>query len=172
MSLLLSLWLYHAHITPAMIKTNTGQQGEEKETTRETKSGSRFKGGGAQTEEEWVRQADIHLHRGPSNKMQIMGKDCVWHRQSLWVCVLEVNPCGWVYDITDKGQWVWGWGQSSTSDIIQSVYMCPRESSSQKQGKGSVSHCTRDTFWYQSWWKLDQRKVKYFSQQFLQGYQG
>lgn len=76
----------------AMIKTNTGQQGEEKETTRETKSGSRFKGGGAQTEEEWVRKADIHLHRGPSNKMRIMGKDCVRHRQTSWVCVLEVNP--------------------------------------------------------------------------------
>lgn len=35
-SLLLSLWLYRAHIAPAMIKTNTGQRGEEKETTRET----------------------------------------------------------------------------------------------------------------------------------------
>lgn len=26
-------------------------------------------------------------------KVQIMAKDCVRHGQTLWVCVLEVNPC-------------------------------------------------------------------------------
>lgn len=93
LSLLLSAWLYHAHITPAMIKTNTGQRREEKETTRETKRAGRFEGGGAQTDKEWVRQADIHLHRGPSKKVQIMGKDCVRHGQTSWVYVLEVNSC-------------------------------------------------------------------------------
>lgn len=68
-------------------------QASEGRRERRQEKQSRFKGGGAQTEEEWVRQADIHLHTGPSNKRRIMGEDCVRLRQTLWVSVLEVNPC-------------------------------------------------------------------------------
>lgn len=61
-------WLCLARITSAMIKTNTGERGGEKDSERHKESTGRLEGGGGQTDKEWVRQADILLHVSPPNE--------------------------------------------------------------------------------------------------------
>lgn len=140
-----------------MIKTNTSKRGGEIDSERHNETAGRQEGGGGQTDKEWVRQADILLHVGPSNKREDNMQGSSSAEAILELPVFWVKPCKtWAYGISDKGLGVTrgmekrAWhhvvfirtsssrghkGHKQRDEVVSRVFAC-------------VIQSTLDTFWH------------------------